>query len=296
MKSNKVINQIQKFGIKLMLQKVSSRLILTAESDSLAKLCELELRHCVVEYPVYSTYEYSPKNTKTNNFLVVIQEPQELDLVLLALATISGKREIKTVVITNIDNGINEDDLRKVIPTIEWEVINRTLTSGEYETLHKRSQTVVLPYSATFYKMGSSGRLLDAFNFGCRIVVPKDLELAAKASQLGICLPYDRGDATSLANALLESLDQNTNELEASKAPTLQNSLQAINELISLAEKMDKKEKIQGMFLGYLIFNSSMKLHWILLRINDFILRSGYQIKLKIKTKSKKINFDRGLF
>jgi len=150
--------------------------------------------------------------------------------------------------------------------------------------LHRQTKSLVLPYNQSFYKLGSSGRLLDAYNFGCNIVVPRDLELSKKSEQLGIGYSYERGNHDSILKSIRDSIKNVRLSPVSDDAPTVENALRNIQSIYE--SKIDSNNNINRSrypLAELIIFEYVMKFKWSVMLRKDSLIRIGYSLKSKIR-------------
>ena len=167
---------------------------------------------------------------------------------------------------------------------VKMEIIDRVLNSEDYETLHRKTKSVVLPYNQSFYKLGSSGRLLDAYNFGCNVVVPRDLELSKKSEQLGIGYSYERDNHNSILNSIRDSIKNVRSSPLRIDAPTVENALRNIQSAYeSKINSSNNTNRSRYPLIELILFEYVMKLKWSIMLRKDFLIRIGYGLKSKIR-------------
>lgn len=114
------------------------------------------------------------------------------------------------------------------------ELIERQLSDEEYLDLIGRLDVLVLPYSATFYKAGSSGILMEGMASGKVIVGPDRGYLALQGRGYGGYVGVDTSSANAVVEGLLTAV-RNFGSLKESAENSAQH-FEAIHSPVALAE------------------------------------------------------------
>jgi hypothetical protein len=280
-----LLSVIEKICIKRILLAHENQMIVMAESESLSEICMSSLAVRVTEYPVFSVYDPKSLVEKSNDILLVTYSKVEFQQIYKAVNELANELgSLSLTILTN--NESREKILDGFIESgkVKMEIIDRVLNSEDYEILHRQTKSLVLPYNQSFYKLGSSGRLLDAYNFGCNIVVPRDLELSKKSEQLGIGYSYERDNDDSILNSIRDSIKNVRLSPIGVDAPTVENALRDIQS--AYESKVDSNNDINRSrypLVELIIFEYVMKFKWSVMLRKDSLIRIGYNLKSKIR-------------
>ena len=280
------LSMIEKICIKRILLAHQHKMILMAESESLSEICRTNLAVEITEYPVFSVYDPKPYIEKSNDILLVTYSEIEFQQIYKVVNDLANELGILSLTILT-----NNESRKKILDgfidsgKVKIEIIDRVLNSEDYETLHRKTKSVVLPYNQSFYKLGSSGRLLDAYNFGCNVVVPRDLELSKKSEQLGIGYSYERENHNSILNSIRDSIKNVRSSPLRIDAPTVENALRNIQSAYeSKINSGNNTNRSRYPLIELILFEYVMKLKWSIMLRKDFLMRIGYGVKSKIRT------------
>lgn len=177
--AKKIVREIERasslFSDKLFLTAETKKLALKIASTSTIRISEI--------YPVFSVYaknsELSPDSHRQYTFLFA---PQTISDLLSAVkfwkeykkqfpsskAAVVGRADLKITSQIEVTSLFGDDVIFK----------GNTLSEKDYKDLHLASKYVWLAYNHDHYRYGSSGRLLDAFAFGCVPIVRGDFSMA----------------------------------------------------------------------------------------------------------------------
>jgi hypothetical protein len=186
------------------------RILKYTETRALAKLFignQLEPE----TYPSFSTLavfqNQSKKLRKTGDVLFFPESEEELDFCLEVAkrVRVTSHRDLSFALQPRWKLVLSESRVKE-LEEFGFKVFAANLELGEYSDMFARSHVVVLPYRRSdFYRMQSSGRLLDALTSDCKVVVPSGTALEE------YCLPNEevvKSNMTDPEDTCIKILEQ----------------------------------------------------------------------------------------
>lgn len=236
---------LSRLQVKLLSSSLKSfppNLILAAESPGLANLCSTILSKKFVSYPVFSVYDFEHKKERDIDFVLVSKFEVNVHEILSSINELKIAPKVIRVLLIGIPEKLVMKDYRNLYVNLELLFAEDVLTREEYKEIHLRSRVLILPYTSSFYRFGSSGRLCDAAMLGLRVVVPNGLEITERAKDLGIGFPYQLESRHSLQSALCSAWLASREPIALNFIPDVENALSWMLDLVETTGAQRKSE------------------------------------------------------
>jgi hypothetical protein len=191
--------------------RLAGGVLFTAETLELAQLFSTRSNFPMIEYPLPAQFS-EPRvsyESKIYDFFIPVFGPEELELVCSALNDLKekGRGKLKVIIQPKWSSSIPENTL-DMLSRLGVEIAAPIISQNEYKTKLVKSRGLILPYkNLDYYKLQSSGRMVDAVANGTRVIVPEGTSLARKVQGNGWGSTFDVCSGTSLAKAMGEILE-----------------------------------------------------------------------------------------
>jgi hypothetical protein len=208
----------------------AGRLVISAESERLAKMLSARWGLPMLAYPVYSVHVGNEDDGSVHDrsyTILLARTPKDHELLISALRKVS--RDIGHLVLFEPRLHLSDPPVADTYRSLGVEVVDHRLDAENYRALFRQAKRVVFVYTGNFYKTGSSGRLLDALLLGAAVAVPKDTALQDVVADL----PHDAFtlDVDSLTTVLTKA---NSSPKERTARPCVPGSDTAADWLVSI--------------------------------------------------------------
>jgi hypothetical protein len=186
--------------------------VFTAETKELGDLLRKRLVVPIAEYqlPALVPTQLGTQTNKDWDFFIPVLGDEELLLVTDALRLIIGEHnsEIRCLVQPKWATLLSQE-LTSEIEDWGITMLPAVLSQEDYVNYISRAQIVVLPYkNIQYYKLQSSGRMVDAIALGAQVLVPEFTSLARHVAMRGLGGSFDSNSPSSLAAAMVSALEK----------------------------------------------------------------------------------------
>ena len=200
-------------GAREILRAANGRLVLLAETQNLSDLFRAKGMPPKDVYPLFASVD-AKRSIASRRETDLVMFPNGLSEVNLCLevakqvAEKSPNLDLKMFMVPRW--GYKLEASEKVeCSKLGISLIEDTLTSEEYESLYLNSKVCIFPYIDDYYRVSSSGRVLDALALGARAYAPDESSASKTIRELnggGGFNPLNLGD---LAERIIEDLGTN---------------------------------------------------------------------------------------
>ena len=163
-------------------QNSAPNIVLLADTPKYAALMSSATGCRVDPFPVFTPFQFAPvraHSERTTDLLIIVKRPEDLDFaqkVLMALP----QGILAESVITGPETVLDRADLHELTQNLELTFITKALPDNDYVELLNSTKVVFLPYLKEHYNLGSSGKLVEACQAGCSVLVPEESGLSSQ--------------------------------------------------------------------------------------------------------------------
>ena len=182
----------------------------TADTPKFAEYLSRKLDMQFDAFPGFSPYQFSEINNDGPNefdLLVMFKRPEELEFALQVIEIASKARDLRVAfhgprAMLGVGRSPSAD------PRALFKFFGNDLDHDSYVSLLTSTKTVLLSYLKSHYEFGSSGKLLDAHQAGCAVLVPEGSGVHSQVKQLKLATAhaYSPGDPATTAEKILNLL------------------------------------------------------------------------------------------
>lgn len=194
------------------LRRAPNNVRFTADTPKFAEYLSRKLDVEFDVFPGFSPYQFPERGREGSNqidLLVMFKRPEELEFALQVIERASEERDLR-VAFHGPRAMLGVDSSRTVCTRASLKFFGNDLDHDSYVSLLTSTNTVLLSYLKSHYEFGSSGKLLDAHQAGCAVLVPEGSGVHSQVKHLKLltAYPFSPGDPARTAEKILNLLDQ----------------------------------------------------------------------------------------
>lgn len=264
------------------LHRAPNNVSFTADTPKFAEFLSRKLDIEFDTFPGFSPHQFSERsNEESNEFdlLVMFKRPEELEFALQVIERASQERDLR-VAFHGPRAVLGLDSSPTVSTRVVFKFFGNDLDHDRYVELLTSTNTVLLSYLKSHYEFGSSGKLLDAYQAGCAVLVPEGSGVHSQVKQLRLVTahPFSPGDPARTAEKILNLLDQSRRQRGRSRdfsnlvnyLSRLQKSNEAHTNHVQEPHFSDKNSWAVLLIAGVLYrLSSPAGLHWVVTRLRS---------------------------
>jgi len=203
------------------LRKAPSNVRFTADTPKFAEYLSRKLDVEFDAFPGFSPYQFPERSREQANqfdLLVMFKRSEELEFALKVIEKASEERDLR-VAFHGPRAMLGVDGRPTVSPRASLKFFGSDLDHDSYVRLLTSTNTVLLSYLKSHYEFGSSGKLLDAHQAGCMVLVPEGSGVHSQVKHLRMqaAYPFSPGDPERTAQKILHLLDQSQRQRRPSR-------------------------------------------------------------------------------
>lgn len=168
--------------MRRVVQNSAPNIVLLADTPKYAALMS-RITGCQIDpFPVFTPFKFapvSPLRKRTVDVLIAVKRPEDwlyAQNVLLALPSgISLK-----IAVTGPESVLQKLAHQELTEVFDLKILNATLPAQTFVELLNSTKVVFLAYLKEHYELGSSGKLVEACQAGCSVLVPQDSGLSSQ--------------------------------------------------------------------------------------------------------------------
>ena len=160
----------------------------TADTPKFADYLEKKVHFSLDSFPAFSPFNFCEIGDAVSqefDLLLVCKRAEELTFALEVVRIVARKKPIR-VAVQGPFGDIDNNGVMREISGAKFSGFETNLDGNGYTQLLMSSDVLFLAYQKTHYSMGSSGKLVDAYQAGCKILVPENSGLSSQAEHLGV--------------------------------------------------------------------------------------------------------------
>jgi hypothetical protein len=168
--------------MRRVLRASASNVVFLADTPKYAEIMSRVTGLTIEPFPVFSPFRFFPIQPLTErhvDLFISFKRPEEWAFAQSVLLEISQERPLK-VVVTGPAAFFASDNLDRLGENISIEIANVEMDENQYVGLLASTKLVFLPYLKEHYVLGSSGKLVDACQAGCSVLVTENSGLSSQ--------------------------------------------------------------------------------------------------------------------
>lgn len=194
------------------LRRAPNNVRFTADTSKFAEYLSRKLDIKFDAFPGFSPHQFPERSSDQSNkfnLLVMFKRPEELEFALQVIERASEERDLR-VAFHGPRAMLGVGSSPTVCARAIFKFFGNDLDHDSYVSLLASTNTVLLSYLKSHYEFGSSGKLLDAHQAGCAVLVPEGSGVHSQVKQLKLATAhaYSPGDPAKTAERILNLLDK----------------------------------------------------------------------------------------
>ena len=160
----------------------ASNIIFLADTPKYANVMSRVTGLTIEPFPVFSPFRFfrtQPFPDRHIDLFISFKRPEEWAFAQSVLLEFSREKSLK-VVVTGPDAVLESHPLQGLGENINVEIVSMEMDEDYYVDLLTSTKLVFLPYLKEHYALGSSGKLVDACQAGCSVLVPENSGLSSQ--------------------------------------------------------------------------------------------------------------------
>jgi hypothetical protein len=200
---NKIRSAWMRFVSRTILKLSDNRIVITAETERLAKLVSEIIDFKVQAFPYFSSSpdlrfnEREPKHRQHKKVLINIRGKSQIELVLKLIPNRCKSCEFTL-------HGIADTNYARILHNENISLSQHLMEQENYTNYFSQFDAMIFAYEKSNFEMQSSGRLMDAIKTGVPVIVPRDTSMADTVKFFGAGIEINLETPDELAEILRE--------------------------------------------------------------------------------------------